>query len=102
MGDQNSISLRVDRDVTWVGAPIFKAVMRVDLNPLLLGRGAVVDIVPKGLLFTAAQIRLLQLESWIVPIILKRKRFLDLHREDEKAGALGVGRTGSHYPVTRL
>jgi len=83
VAQEDTIDLCVMLHVIWIWSSIPKAVVRIDLMPLIIKWVSVIDIVTERLLFTPCQIWLFALESLIRPIVIEGQDFRHSHRIDE-------------------
>ena len=98
--NKNICSPRVVFNVVRVRPTIFIAVMRVFLNPLTSILVLMIDIVPVRLLQTPGEVRSFTSKSWILPILVKRQNFCDLHGVHYTPFQPIILRASAHYPIT--
>ena len=102
VAEQHPVGARIGADIGLVGSAVLQAVMRISLAPMVSLRVSGINIVPECLLLAAAQVRFFDLESLIVPILIKRHRARDSHHIYKLFFAAPSFRPGSHNPVADL
>jgi hypothetical protein len=87
-GNENTGRSSVPLDVTQVWASVLPAVAPILLYPRACDIGSMVDIVAILLSAASSSVWFFRLKSSVFPILIVRKTFLDLHREDQVPGPL--------------
>ncbi len=99
---QHPIGASISADIGFVRTTVRKTVVRISLAPFLAIRVPRINIVTKRLLLAAAQVRFFDLESWIVPILVKCHRAGDSHDIYKMLFAAPPFGPGSDNPVADL
>jgi hypothetical protein len=99
---QHAIGHRIRADVGLIRTAVSEAVMRIGLTPILAVRIPRINIVAEGLLLAASQVRFLDLDSRVVPILLECHSASDSHDINEVLFAASFFRTGSDDPIADL
>ncbi len=99
---QHPIGASVSADIGFVRTAVRKAVVRISLAPFFAIRIPRINIVSECLLLAASQVRFLDLETRIVPILLKCHRAGDSHDIYKMPFAAPPFRPGSDNPVADL
>lgn len=73
--------------------------MRIQLKPGTV-RATVVDVVAKGHLVAAGEIRTLALKSWVAPVLLKGQDLVDTHRVHGITSSSMLSGSGAENPVS--
>ena len=102
VAEQHPVGARIGTDIGLVGSTVLQAMMRISLAPTVSLRVSGINIVPECLLLAAAQVRFFDLESLIVPILIKRHRARDSHDIYKLFFATTSFRPGSDNPVADL